>query len=193
MNSKKNSSVFAHPLIWGPAVLGLLVAVFVPVNVFTTYTHAKAYYEYVKYFLPMIERHAQFSDFPNVARLYFSVVWPLLPLQIIMVCIRYIRCCENQVVARFISDVARLKITNSISLPLKVWAPFAFVALLVGGIWALFYLGKDPSFCQGCVNTNRFGMALIHSVLVPWAFGLLFAVGLIWFRNIRAIYFRYQI
>lgn len=189
MNPERTSQVFIHPLIWGPTALGLIIAVSIPDDVFMQSSFAHSFYEYARRLMPMIERHAQYSAFPDVTRLYLAIAWPLAALQVVTICIRYVRFCENQVIARFTSNVARLKITNSLGLPLKTWAPFALVALQVGGIWGWFFLGKDPSFCEGCANANRFGMALIHNALAPWAIGLLFAVSLTWVRNIRTIYF----
>jgi hypothetical protein len=177
--------LFKQKLYVLPLILGAIVAFFTSENVFAEYPIATNYFSFVSHWMPLIENHAQYSAFPNATRLYLSIVWVLLPLQVIATT-RWLHAQNNDelFIKKFQSnDIKALGLTP------KQFAPLLIILLYLV-VPSFFLLGKDPSFCKGCVNNNnKVGMVFLWSLGLPIAIGFLLTFQIKYFRNFKKIYF----
>ncbi|MFZ2524956.1 MAG: hypothetical protein WAW87_06545 [Candidatus Ferrigenium altingense] len=67
-------------MIYGPALLGLPLALFLPDDVLSSNMGLLSLTNYIGQQIPMITKLANSTDFPQVARLYYSFMFLLMPL-----------------------------------------------------------------------------------------------------------------
>jgi hypothetical protein len=167
-----------------PLIMGAIIALFIPETVFTDYPALAKYYGFASHWMPLIENHAQYSAFPNATRLYLSVAWVLLPFQA-YAATRWIYFYkgDDYMIRNFQANKIKF-----LGLTPKQFFPIGIILFNVV-IVTSFFFGKDPSFCNGCVNGNKVGMIIFWSLGFPISIGFVMAIQIKYFRNLKKIYF----
>lgn len=152
--------------------LGTFLALLLPDNPLTRSRLASSFAEVMSSVIPSIDHVAAMSGFPEATRFFFSVMWLLLPLQVVL-----LTATKGLVdVPKMLENLA--KVTTS-----RLMANLAFLFLFVGIlVVALFLMGGDQSDASGgmtheiayrLMSNSRFWMGLLGSAyLLVVAFAL---------------------
>lgn len=168
------SQFFLHPATLAPLVIGWVVALFAPDDILEKVSALKGFAEFMSILVPVLPAYASHSAFPEPTLLFFAILWFPFPFQVFS----FYRTVKKRQEAVLVEHWKTMRLKVSL-----IW-PMVF-ALGMGG---MFYFAKDPSFCQGCVNSSRIGMALIGATWpLGTCIGFVYCFG--WLKNMRSIYF----
>ena len=65
-------------------LFSVLLAYSIPKNILSSLPSLKVYTDFMSYLIPSIEQVARWSIYPDVTRLFFSVMWCTIPIQAVM-------------------------------------------------------------------------------------------------------------
>ena len=174
-------------LAWCTAVAMLLlglVAVTIPADVITQYRFLRGYIAVSSTIIPGIERLAAVSSFPEVTRLVVSMMWTLVPIFTAVYLLKMRVPEENfeQFRQRPFVLTFSIIIVASLIVLFAVLREMTFDDLARGTISEIILRG---------VSTSRVSLGLIAGFLSAAIAAMLYIV-LIWFLNLRRIYFPEQ-
>jgi hypothetical protein len=75
----KPLALVRNPLIWIPYALSIPLALLAPEDAFSKWSWAKAWFDLVAQFVPIVSNYAGRSAFPEAAGVYFSIVILMAP------------------------------------------------------------------------------------------------------------------
>jgi len=145
------------PLLIGPILVLVLIALFAPDNVLDQWPTAKAFTNWMQAKLPFINRHADSTRYPQLALLVNCMTVALIPLLafswIVQGLINY-----QEVLAR-----------NKISKKPR-WVEHLFfivfsIPIFLGSAYFMVSLPGDPSWANGFTAMRRGGLALIDACI----------------------------
>lgn len=152
------------PLLIGPLLLLIGVAMLTPDNVLDTWPLAKAFTSFILSRLSWIGNHAQSTNYPQVALLMacmtvFLIAWVSGVFLL-------------QSVVNYPKLLSRQKKYRTLTWPLALGATFIGIPLFIFSTVFAFALPGDPSWAAGFTTSNRAGLLLL-------CFGLSYGGGLV--------------
>lgn len=161
-------------MIYGPALLGMPVALFLPENVLSSSSWLMSLTDFFGQHVPMIVRLSEPTDFPQVAKLFYTFMFLLIPLWF---CGLFLLPDENFIPLEY-------HIKHKIRMPL---AGFLLISMFV-------YVEVIPHVTQpelgGIMSLSkhsRLGLGVWGSLLMGGIVCVIYAI-LIWIKRIPKIY-----
>lgn len=176
MNESKKSTVsFSKYLIGLPFVLGMLIALFSPVDVLGS-NYFRFVYEAGAYIFPSVEKLKGNYELGQVAKLYFSSMWLLSPVIFFGGYLDLQRQQEN------IIEKCRQR---------KVLSTFFFAVFIPGAALALFLINFESNDLNDVRTVltfhSRLGMPF-WGFVIPAGSSVMFAMTAIWVSNLANIF-----
>jgi hypothetical protein len=155
----KPLGLMRHPLIAIPYALSILLALLVPEDAFSKWSWAKAWFDLVAQFVPIVGNYARRSAFPEAAGLYFAIVVVLMAPCILMAAITTRGLFDEQA-------IRSVRVRRGLLYEVPAW----LMALLFLFL-AYFCVAINPGYDFNLMPINRSRIALA-------LFGPLFAGGI---------------
>lgn len=152
------------PLLTGPLLLFICVALFAPDNVLDVWPVTRGFTNYVALKLPWIGNHAQSTNYPQVALLIACMTIILL---IWNLCVFFVQSVVN-----YPKLLVRQQQYRTVTWSLALGATFVGIPLFVWSTGFAFALPGDPSWANGFTTTRRAGLLFI-------CFGLSYGGGVV--------------
>jgi len=144
------------PLLIGPILVLVLIALFAPDNVLDQWPTAKAFTNWMQAKLPFINRHADSTRYPQLALLVNCMCVALIPiLSVVWVA----QSWENypKLLKRGASGMG-------VDIRTHLFILIFNVPLFLGITYLLVLLPGDPSWAQGLTTNRRGGLAVMCSL-----------------------------
>jgi hypothetical protein len=169
-----NDPLTRNPVIWGLYAIGVLLATTAPDNIFDILPFLDVISRTMAKVIPSINKWADYSSFPDRARLFFTYSWLMVPLQAAVV------TAHKPSEQRFLNIWQFGKAKG-----LRTLLLFAIVTawLYFAGNFAI----KDTPPCRVCVNNSALWFALIGGLITLVAAFLIAALAW-WIKNFKRIY-----
>ena len=139
------------PLLLGPILAVVAVALFAPDNVLEQWSLTNAFTDWMKLKLPFISKHAASTIFPEVALLVNCLTVALIPVLSLVWLTQ--------------SFVNYPKLTRRLDVPTHLFVIFAAIPFCLFVVYVMVAL-PDPSWAKGLTTHRRGGMALLSAFVL---------------------------
>lgn len=146
------------PLLLGPIAVLVLIALYAPDNVLDQWPIAKSFTTWMQVKLPFINRHADSTNYPQVALLVNCLTVALVPILALV-----------WLVASFVNYpklLARNRVTKQLNVKTHLFIIFFGIPIFLGATYFMVALPGDPSWAKGFTTNRRGGLAFLSCIML---------------------------
>ncbi len=144
------------PLLLGPVLVLVGVALFAPDNVLDQWPLARAFTNWMQTKLPFINRHADSTSYPQLALLVNCMTVALIPVLSLVWLV--------QSFVNYPKLLARNRAMRRLDAKTHLFIIFFGVPIFLAAIYFMVALPGDPSWAKGFTTHRRWGLALLSAL-----------------------------
>lgn len=144
------------PLLLAPTALVVMTALLAPDTVLDQWPLAKAFTNWMQLKLPFINRHADSTNYPQVALLVNCLTVALIPALSLV-----------WLVASFVNYprlLARNRATKQLDVKTHLFIIFFVIPIFLTAIYSMVALPGDPTWAKGFTTNRRGGLAFLAAI-----------------------------